>query len=314
MAETAQKGATVAAEGSEGTGETDQGAAPDAQLEAAAREMGWVPKTEFRGDQTKWVDAGPYVKRGETVLPIVRAENRQLRSEVQGLRGQLAQRTAAEAELRASIDELRTFNTEVHKDRVKATRATVAAGIKKAREDGDIERELELRDQLDEANAALRESEAAPTSRGKTPAAAASSTTDPTIGPEMQAWQAANPWFGQEARKTNYALAVAKDIRESSPQLVGTKAFFDKVSEEVNAVFSPPQRPGASKVEGGNGSTNPGGGGSRPDPERKTFADLPAEAQAVARAQSKRFAGPNKAFKTEAEWFSNYVTQYFAQE
>lgn len=295
------------AEGAEGSDEgSDSGSTLDPQLETKAREMGWVPKTEFRGDQTKWIDAAPYVAHGETVLPIVRANNRRLQTEVQGLRSELNQRTAAEAELRESIEDLKKFNTEIQKDRVKTTRASVAAGIKQAREDGDIERELELRDQLDEANAALKESEA----EAKPQARQQNQSQNPQQAPEFQAWQTANPWFGQDARKTNYALAVAKDLRTTHVHLVGTPAFFTEVSKEVDAVFSPQQRRGASKVEGGTGSINPGGGGSR-DEGGKTFADLPAEAQAKAREQSKRFVGANKGFKTEAEWLKHFTIKYF---
>lgn len=278
----------------------------DSQLESKAREMGWVPKTEFRGDQTKWVDAAPYVKRGEELLPIVQASNRQLRSEVQNLRGRLAQSDQNTAELRTSIDDLKKFNTQIAKDRVKTTRTEIAKGIKQAREDGDVERELELQDQLEEASNALREAEKPITRQAPPP----TTETTPVQAPEFQAWQTANPWFGTDGneRKTNYALAVARDLRAKRPELVGTRAFFDEVTKEVQEVFEPAQRRPASKVEGGNGSSRSGG---TEETSEKTFADLPAAAQTMARSQSKRFVGPNKAFKTEAEWFSNYVTKYF---
>ena len=40
-----------------------------ADAETAAREMGWRPKEEFRGEAEKWVDAETFVSRGEHFLP-----------------------------------------------------------------------------------------------------------------------------------------------------------------------------------------------------------------------------------------------------
>lgn len=283
----------------------------DPQIESRAREMGWIPKEEFRGDQSKWIDADNYVKRAEGLLPIVRAENRRLQGQVQKLQSDLSASTQAAQELRASIDDLKKFNTEVAKDRVKANRTEIAVQIKAAREAGDVERELELQDQLAEANTALRESTTQPVT--KTTTQAATTTAQPVIAPEFTAWQSANPWFGAqgEERRTNYALAVAQDLRNSRPDLVGKREFFDTVTREVKAVFEPAMRQ-TSKVEGGNGSTRSGNGAGSVT-SAKGFSDLPPEAQTVARAQVKRFVGAHKAFKTEAEWLSHYTTQYFKE-
>jgi hypothetical protein len=294
-------------EASANTGNT-QTATADPQIESKARDMGWIPKDEFRGDQTKWIDAGAYVERAETLLPIVQANNRRLQGEVHNLRTQLNQSTQATTELRESIEDLKKFNTEIAKERVKTNRAEIGIQIKAAREAGDVNRELELQDQLAEANEALRASTTARPATAAPPVT--TSPAPPAIHPDFAAWQQANPWYGQEGqeRKTNYALAAAQTLRQSNPGLQG-KAFFDKVSEEVSAVFEPRARVAASKVEGGTGSTSNGGGGSVEG--KKTFADLPPEAQSTARNQAKKFVGPNKSFKTEADWFGHYVTKYF---
>lgn len=297
------------------------GTSPDPQVESRARDMGWIPKEEFRGDQSKWIDATAFVERADSLLPIVRAENRRLQGEVSSLRGQLSQSAQATQELRQSIEDLKKFNTEIAKDRVKTTRTSIAAGIKAAREAGDVERELELQDQLNEANEALREAEAS-----SQPARQPSGNGAPATGngaqppaasqqaPEFIAWQQANPWFGGQGedneRRTHYALAAAQTLRGKRPDLVGKKEFFDQITAEVQAVFSPPQRR-TSKVEGSNGSERPAGAAPSGG---KTFADLPADAQAVAKSQAKRFVGANKAFKTEAEWFSHYTSKYFERD
>jgi len=44
-------------------------------LEREARVFGWVPKEEFRGSDTDWVDAEVFVKRGKEINPILRKNN-----------------------------------------------------------------------------------------------------------------------------------------------------------------------------------------------------------------------------------------------
>ena len=42
-------------------------------IEQTARDMGWRPQEEFRGEASKWVDAQTFVSSGENFLPILRA-------------------------------------------------------------------------------------------------------------------------------------------------------------------------------------------------------------------------------------------------
>lgn len=51
-----------------------------------AKSQGWVPKEEFKGDETKWVDAKSFVERGENILPILRERNEKLLGDVSELK------------------------------------------------------------------------------------------------------------------------------------------------------------------------------------------------------------------------------------
>lgn len=62
---------------------TEQAQQSDPAMESRARDMGWAPKDKWRGDPEKWVDAKEFVRRGEEVLPIVTAENRRLKAELE---------------------------------------------------------------------------------------------------------------------------------------------------------------------------------------------------------------------------------------
>lgn len=60
---------------------------------------------------------------------------------------------------------------------------------------------------------------------------------DYSKSPEFQTWRAANPWFGTDRAKTEYALLYAKQLRQDQPNLTG-RPFFETVSAKVAEVFS----------------------------------------------------------------------------
>ena len=59
-----------------------------------------------------------------------------------------------------------------------------------------------------------------------------------TLQPEFRDWQAANPWFGSDRAKTEFAMFYAKQLRQERPDLVG-RPFFDKVTTKIQEVFGP---------------------------------------------------------------------------
>lgn len=63
-----------------------------------------------------------------------------------------------------------------------------------------------------------------------------SGQVDYSTTPEFRSWQAANPWFGTDRSKTEFAILYAKQLRQEHPNLVA-RAFFDDVSAKVAEVF-----------------------------------------------------------------------------
>lgn len=96
--------------------------------EALAREMGWRPKDEFKGDAALFVDAKTYYERGQTVLPIVQAEARALRQELERTRADAHK--ALEIANRANEREVADLQAQVE-----AAKLTRKEAIKEA--DGD---------------------------------------------------------------------------------------------------------------------------------------------------------------------------------
>src|SRR5512147_2247315 len=54
----------------------------DPKVEERARIQGWVPKEEFRGDETRWISADEFVKRADHMMPILKSVNRKLENQV----------------------------------------------------------------------------------------------------------------------------------------------------------------------------------------------------------------------------------------
>jgi hypothetical protein len=275
------------------------------QVEAKAREMGWRPKEEWHGRPDGWQDAETFVARGEEILPIVRSQNKQLRSEVDDLKAKLAEATTILQASQESIEALKELNSAETRKKMEEQKATLKTQLVAAKEAGDHAREVELEDQLDTHNAALREATktAEPEPKKTTPKA--------TEDPGFIAWKKENPWFGTETRKSSIAVAIATEMRADASynDLVG-KAFFDKVGEEVERTLGGgAKRPPRVTGGGGNGE---GGGGSSPG---QTFADLPQDAKDACNRTAARVVGDpkkGKAFATLSEYQKHYAAKFFA--
>ena len=270
--------------------------------ETRASEMGWVPQETFRGDPERWIDAETFVKRGEELMPLLRANNKKLQEELQGVKHSLAETRDLLKASADSIDALKEFNSKAVREQAKEKRGEIVEAIKQARDAGDVDSEMVLTDQLKEQTDAIKAAEK-PVTNG-----AAAPVSDFSKTPDWTEWAAENEWFGQDKRKTALALGIAEELRTDGEKILG-KAFLDKVTAEVNKVFGEPVR-AMNKVEGaGRSSGGNGSGGER----SKSFADLPSEARAACEKQSDRLVGPGRAFKSKEEWRRHYVVKYFEE-
>lgn len=64
-------------------------------VEDRARQLGWHPKEEYKGDPDRWVDAESFVKKGEEELPVLRSNLKKIQSDLAKEREEF-QRTAKE--------------------------------------------------------------------------------------------------------------------------------------------------------------------------------------------------------------------------
>jgi len=272
----------------------ESAAAPEVQ--AAAEKMGWIPPSRFKGQPEKFVDADLYIERGETVLPIVREQNKRLHGELENLRAESAKTAAALKAAQNAIDQIEERHSVETQKAVERARQQVKAQLSAASEAGDHEGVAELTDQLVKLNVAEPEKKSAPAPIVPAPQF--------TPDPALVAWNQENPWFGTNKRKTALALGIAEELRDAGETSTG-RAFFEKVAAEVEKEAGTPE-PRGDKVEGSRGSE----GESRARGSR-TYASLPADAKQTCDADARRFVGEGKKYKTLNDWRSRFAELYF---
>lgn len=282
-----------------------EGSGPSPETIERARRMGWRPKEEFRGDTSRWVDADTYVKRGEEFIPLIQAENRKLRDDLQAAKQKTDELAQTVSDAQEALEALKQYQSTATRAAVEKAKQDLREQIKAARRDDDVDAELAAQTSLrrvEEEEAKLKEA------KEKKPEPAAKKE-EPKIDPAFAAWQADNPWFGADKRRTALANGIAAELREDpkNDSLLG-RAFFDRVSEEVDRVMGSRQ---GTKVDGGgnSGGSRPGGG-----EVKKTFDQLPADAKAACDSMTSKLVGSGRAFKDQAAWRAHYAKQYFEME
>ena len=285
---------------------TEQSPGDGGAVEQQARELGWAPKEEFKGDPEKWVDAHTYVERGEQVLPLVKATNRRLREDLSRQAEEQRQLKEALSQSQATIQALQEYHESEIRDRVKRTREDLLANLGTAIKDEDIDKQVQITDELTSLAAAEGASPPPKKTNGK--GEEKPEAKDYTTHPDYVAWREDNQWFGEDRARTLIAVDQARLLRQGGDKTEG-RAFLDKVQALTNKELARlGGRPAPSRVEGGSPSGGGGGGSGG-----KSFADLPAEAKVACDkyAQDPRLVGPGKLHKDLASFRNHYVKQYF---
>lgn len=235
-----------------------------------AESQGWVPKERFRGNESDWVDADMFVKRGREILPILRKNNENLIKDLNQTKEQLKEFKQAAEEFKKFQQEAYERKAADYEERIKAIRESRAQAIS----DGDGQRVNALDEALDVAKEDLKEAKQAV----KEAATVKETPIAPeTVDPNLQVWLDKNTWFGNDRRMTSIANGLGENLRLESPNLKG-QAFLDKLdevlAEEFPNKFGKKQTPG-SRVESGSGRQSRGSGGSQ------SYDNLPADAKAA---------------------------------
>lgn len=252
-----------------------------------AKEIGWKNPKDWKGNPPRngFVKAKEYLERAETVIPIMRSENKKLKDEL----------AESRAELKAFKDEIKVTVANMAKmskvalDRQRAQlEDKYSAAIDAATEVGDKEAVRKLRAQeredLKDHDEKVEQATEKKIEEGKKDVNAA---LPKDVQDDIAEWLAENKWYSADEEMQILANFLDGKLTKDKPGLTTKerlaevrKGVAKRFPEKFKAEDEPddqgdedkPSR--SSRVEGGS-RTPGGGGGSR-------FSKLPADAKAQA--------------------------------
>lgn len=231
-------------------------------VEDRARTLGWRPKEEFKGDESRWIDAETFVRRGEDVLPILKANNRQMEKA-------LAARDSELSKVKATLERFAEHHNKTEQRAYERALRELKGDIAQAAAAGDVQGVLDKTEELSELQA---EAKAKPAAQDA-----------PQEPPEFTAWKADNPWFGKDKALTAATAALGEElVGEGYTGAALIKEVDKRLRAEFPNKFENPARRQAATVEGG---------GAPPRKAGKTYSDLPPDAKAACDDFVKRVPG-----------------------
>lgn len=259
-------------------------------IEQRARAMGWRPKSEFRGDPAAFTDAAEFVRRADESLPLMRNELRRAQQK-------LVEQERILREQQESARQFAEFHRGVERQAYERARAELRRQRAEARNSFDVDRELQIEDELERLDQEQRQKYARQPVQQEQPQG---SQPDPEIQRQTQEWQQRNEWVNDPEAQA-IAIAVGQKLRANGEESVGA-AFLEKVAHEVRKKY--PQLFPAMQNARRDQAHAPTGGGDAPVRGRKKgYADLPADARAACDDFVKR------GYLTK----DDYVKQYFGE-
>lgn len=171
------------------------------EIEQKARSQGWKPAEEWKGEPPRggFVDAETFIERADEILPIVRAEREELKSEI--------------AEMRKTLEQFNKHHVETlaktEKRAFEQARQQLIAEQKKAIEEGDADKFAQVEDQ----KARLAEAE-----RQSVQAVQQRQGSDDVSGIQAK-WEKENPWFRDDFELYETAEKAATWLTKNKPGL-----------------------------------------------------------------------------------------------
>lgn len=232
-------------------------------VEDEARRLGWRPKDEFKGDESKWIDAETFVAKGREILPIVQANNKALEKKV--------------AEMEKTMAEAREFFSKSEKRAYEAALKDIEARMDAAVDAGDVATARAITKEATELAAEMK---------------AAPKPDAPKANPVFDSWMEENPWFNVDDDLTAYARGLS--FPAGTPDDEQLKLIAAKVKKAFPHKFENARRAQPAAVEGAaNGSRK----------AAKGWADLPPEARAQAdRFIKSGFVKDRDAYVKDYQW------------
>lgn len=270
-------------------------------VERQARELGWQPKEEFKGNPDNWVEAAEYVERGERFMPYLQADRRKLLGRVSAQDSQLTALQQSLEATRAELAQIKESTTAVAQERLKSEINQLRQQLREARREDDYERIDELEDQIAEKREAakgVRPTEGTSTSsRPVVPAA------PPPLSEEVREFIAENPWWEENPKMRAVATALSQQYQTDREFMsLPPKERLNRLAEETQEMFRRERAP--AKVESTGRSSTVKNSGAH------TYENLPSEAREACDKMQGRLVGEGKRFENVKQWRDHYAENY----
>lgn len=204
-------------------------------IEIKAIEQGWIPKEDFDGDVSEFIDAPEFVRRGE-LFGKIEKQSKELKA------------------VRQALDALSKHHTKVKEMEYERALKTLKDARRQATMEGDHERALTLEDKIDEVKA---EKEAIAQESRQT------QVQEPdTYTPEFENWVSRNEWYESNRLMRKAADALGKELYEEGGR--SPSEVLVLVEKEIRKEFAHKfAGPGAQRRTPVEGSTR--GGAAKDD-------------------------------------------------
>lgn len=222
------------------------------QIEEAARDQGWKPEEEWKGEPPRrgFVSAEEFLKAGDNSLPLVTKRNEELKSDNETLREEidrLKQQTARFTDF---------TNQALRRAREERDQAMEALQKKRAKaiSDADGDTVIETEKEIERLQNTPIEGEGPP--------------------PPVKNWLDQNPWYETDSDMRDLANGISLRLKEERPELVGP-AHLEELAKRVKKAM--PHKFKNPRRDNGGGDVEPAR--RTPPRGRKTFDDLPPDAK-----------------------------------
>lgn len=244
---------------------------PSISIEDIAREFGWRPESEYKGDKP-FVDAATFIRNERTISDSRLSQIQELHDSNKALHTKVDSVAKAMKHLKEHQDKLREAEVAKYKKEIEDLKYTAV-------EEGDVTKVREYDKQLEELEKSKEEE---PVTEETSPEYAA-----------YTAWLERNPWYDENSPEYNEELALiagGMDIRNIKNGLTSVqslnrieKEIKEKYIDKKKATVENKEEKPVSKVPGKSQSMVEGAGRRTSGTHKFTIADLDPAQKAMAR-------------------------------
>lgn len=239
-----------------------------------AKMMGHIPKEEFRGDPSKWVDAKKYVERADNLMPI-------LKSQLGKYEGEIANLRATVESQKKTTEKLLKMGETVQQRAYEQAKRELTKEQAQAVADGDVTKWQQLEDR--------KESLPKP-----------EPVVVEEVNPVFNQWHTGNEWYLKDEDMTDFANIHAQKLTKQNPTLSYDQVLQrveEKIKQTFPQKFENPARSQPSVVDGS---------ATREIVTKKgnTYNDLPADAKEMCNQNVKQGL-----FKSKEDWVKSYFEE-----